>query len=140
MPLQVLEDVLQHGDKDDDDQWEDHRGEPVVDLPIYQGYNEEIGVAHLAKLIEQVLGKERHHIILGCVDIIRYKWLLSVSFLVIDLIYFEFSKFLLREVQDLALSAILRKLRRIRSAILPWQCRRQKNLLCCYDLRPWNPN
>jgi hypothetical protein len=133
MPLQVLEDVLQHRDKDDDDQGEDHRGEPVVDLPIDQGYNEEICVAHLAELIEQVLRKERHHIILGCVDIIRYKWLL---FLVIDLIYFEFSKFLLREVQDLALSAILRKLRRIRSAILPWQCRRQKNLLCCYDLRP----
>ena len=137
MPLQILEDVLQHGDEDDDDQGEDHRGEPVMDLPIYQGYNEEIGVAHLAELIEQVLRKKRHHIILCCVDIIRYKWLL---FLVIDLIYFEFSKFLLREVQDLALSAILRKLRRIRSAILPWQCRRQKNLLCCYDLRPWNPN
>ena len=76
-------------------------------------------------------------------DVIRYKGLLSVSFLVIDLVYFEFAKLLLREVQDLALGAIRRKLRRIRAAILPWLCRRQKNLLCCYDsssLHPWNPN
>lgn len=64
-------------------------------------------------MIEKVLRKKRHHVVLSCVYIVRYKGLLSISFLVIDLINFEFAKLLLREVQELALRAIRRKLKKI---------------------------
>lgn len=129
MPLQVLEDVLQHGDKDDDEQGEDHRGELLMDLPIDQGYYQEISIAQLAELIEKILRKKRHHIILSCVYIVRYKGLFSISFLVIDLINFEFAKLLLREVQEFALSAIRRKLKKLSGEkILHWQGRRQQYL------------
>ena len=75
--LVILEAVLNHGNRSDENDRQDSRdGSRYVLQPrhtLQHSHDQEVGIRHLSQLLEQVLGEERGACVLRCLDSVRHE-------------------------------------------------------------------